>query len=103
MVVTKPSLMVFEKDSYYQNLKARNKSNHDSVFITHLLPFDTLYFNSGPSYSTSLSLLEYLKIESQASDIIVLNSNKTVRKNTEILKRGFYRVLVGIVITDPVN
>lgn len=89
MVTTKPSLLSFEKPDGWPKLTAENLSKDESVFSCQLLPFDTLAFNSGPSYSSSISLIDYLKIERKDKDSIVMSSNKKIRKRTVVLNKRF--------------
>lgn len=101
MVTTKPSLLSFEKPYVWPKLSAENLAKDESVFSCQVLPFDTLAFNGGPSYSSSISLIDYLKIERKDKDSVIMNSNKAIRKNTVVFSRRFAnRVKLGMKVTD---
>lgn len=100
IVTTKPSLLSFEKYGWPE-LSVENLSKDESVFFCQLLPFDTLAFNAGPSHSSSIGLIDYLKIERKDKDSVIMNSNKAIRKNTIVFNRRFAnRVKIGMKVTD---
>jgi len=101
LITTKPSLLTFEKDKHWTKLSAANLSNDDSIFFCKILPFDTLAFSSGPSYSSSIGLIDYLKIERKDRDSIIMASNKDIRKRTEVFNGRFNdQIKIGMKVTD---
>lgn len=99
MVTTKPSVLIYEKDLNYEELLKKNLEDNDSIFRGLIMPHDSLLFNSGPSYSTSLSLIQYLKIQ-RKNDSIIFVSQKSIRENVKVFTRRYNKVNIGIIITD---
>ena len=99
-VITKPSLLIFQKDSVYQELVERNLENNDSVFICFVKPNDTLKINGGPSYSSALQSLNYLKASRNKGDSIILGSKKEIKRHTEIIEKKINRFKIAVIVSD---
>lgn len=101
-ITTKPSLLVYERDKHYEKLVQLNTGENHTTFSCFIPPNDSLIFNSGPSYSSTLSVIEYLKINKASKDSLIFISRKTIREHVKVFKRKFNKVTIGIVVTDSI-